>query len=295
MKTKRTVTERTRRSRRESPAGQATVKSEDRTFYPTAKGKESGGATRWHEQFGYAYDPAGNLSWRTNNDLKQQFQVNTLNELTNVSRPGSVMTVAGTTTSAATNVTVNTLGALLYADYTFARINVSLANGSNNSFTAIALDSYGRTDTNTVSAWLPTAAPVKYDLNGNLTNDSRRVFIYDDENQLTTLIVANASGVVTRSEFVYDGKMRRRIRKEYTLVSGAWNPLSEIRYVYDGMLVVQERHFAPQLSTNSPQQLVNYTRGRDLSGTPQGAGGVGGLVKSGSSEKFAPGVEIGYP
>jgi YD repeat-containing protein len=35
----------------------------------TAQGKESGGTTRWHEQFGYAYDPAGNLNWRTNNDL----------------------------------------------------------------------------------------------------------------------------------------------------------------------------------------------------------------------------------
>jgi hypothetical protein len=232
----------------------------------TAKGKESGGTTRWHEQFGYAYDPAGNLNWRTNNDLKQQFQVNTLNELTNVSRPGSVMTVAGTTTSAATNVTVNTLTALLYADYTFARTNVSLSDGSN-SFTAIALDSYGRTDTNTVSAWLPATAPMKYDLNGNLTNDSRRVFVYDDENQLTSVIVTNASGAITKSEFTYDGKMRRRIRREFTLASGIWNSVSEIRYVYDGMLVLQERHLNPQLSTNNPQQLVTYTRGRDLSGT----------------------------
>ncbi len=243
----------------------------------TAKGKESGGTTRWHEQFGYAYDPAGNLNWRTNNDLKQQFQVNTLNELTNVSRSGSVMTVAGTTTSAATNVTVNTLTALLYGDYTFARTNVSLSDGSN-SFTAIALDSYGRTDTNTVSAWLPAAAPMKYDLNGNLTNDSRRVFVYDDENQLISVIVTNASGAITKSEFTYDGKMRRRVRKEYTLASGIWNPVSEIRYVYDGMLVLQERHFAPQLSTNNPQQFVTYTRGRDLSGTLEGAGGIGGLL-----------------
>ena len=183
--------------------------------------------------------------------------MNSLNELTNISRPGSVMTVAGTT-SAATNVTVNTLTALLYADYTFARTNVSLSDGSN-SFTAIALDSYGRTDTNTVSAWLPAAATMKYDLNGNLTNDSRRVFIYDDENQLTTLIVTNASGTITKSEFVYDGKMRRRVRKEYTLAYGIWNPVSEIHYVYDGMLVIQERHFAPQLSTNVPQQTVTYT------------------------------------
>jgi uncharacterized protein YjbI with pentapeptide repeats len=46
-----------------------------------------------------------------------------------------------------------------------------------------------------------------------------------------------------------------------------WNSVSEIRYVYDGMLVLQERHLNPQLSTNNPQQLVTYTRGRDLSGT----------------------------
>ena len=151
--------------------------------------------------------------------------MNSLNELTNVARSGSVMTVAGTTTSAATNVTVNTLTALLYADYTFARTNVSLSDGSN-SFTAIALDSYGRADTSTVSAWLPAAATMKYDLNGNLTNDSRRVFVYDDENQLTSVIVTNASGIVTKSEFTYDGKMRRRIRKEYTLASDIWNPVS---------------------------------------------------------------------
>jgi hypothetical protein len=40
---------------------------------------------------------------------------------------------------------------------------------------------------------------------------------------------------------------------------------------YDGMLVIQERHFAPQLSTNVPQQTVTYTRGCDLSGMLEGA------------------------
>jgi RHS repeat-associated protein len=119
---------------------------------------------------------------------------------------------------------------------------------------------------------------MKYDLNGNLTNDSRRVLTYDDENHLTAVIATNASGLVTKSEFVYDGKMRRRIRKEYTLASGIWNLVSEVRYIYDGMLVVQERHFQPQVSTTIPQQSVTYTRGRDLSGTLEGAGGIGGLL-----------------
>jgi hypothetical protein len=41
--------------------------------------------------------------------------------------------------------------------------------------------------------------------------------------------------------------------------------------MYDGNLVVQERNGA-----NLPQ--VSYTRGIDLSGSLQGAGGIGGLL-----------------
>src|SRR5580765_4973146 len=118
-----------------------------------AKGAESGG-TRWHEQFGYGYDGAGNLITRTNHSLIQSFALNTLNQLTNATRSGR-LTVAGTTTSAATSVTVNTSNALRYADNTFARTNFALVNGTN-TFTAIAQDSLGRLDTNIVSAYLPT-------------------------------------------------------------------------------------------------------------------------------------------
>ena len=51
----------------------------------------------------------------------------------------------------------------------------------------------------------------------------------------------------------------------------AWGVSSETRYVYDGMLVIQERN-----SGNTP--TVTYTRGLDLSSTLQGAGGIGGLL-----------------
>ncbi len=44
-----------------------------------------------------------------------------------------------------------------------------------------------------------------------------------------------------------------------------------MRYVYDGNVVVQELD-----QSNAPK--VSYTRGRDLSGTMQGAGGIGGLL-----------------
>jgi len=231
----------------------------------TAKGKEAGGATRWHEQFGYAYDAAWNLNYRTNNALVQALAVDALNELSSATRSGNT-TVAGTTTSPATNVTVNSVSALLYNDSTFALTNVSLTSGDN-TFTAIAQDTYGRTDTNTITAYLPATNAFYYDARGNLTNDGKRVFFYDDENQLTTVVVSNA----WLSQFSYDGLMRRRVRKEHKWSGSAWTLTNEVRYVYDGRLVVQERD-ANNLA------LVSYTRGNDLSGTMQQAGGIGGLL-----------------
>jgi RHS repeat-associated protein len=44
------------------------------------------------------------------------------------------------------------------------------------------------------------------------------------------------------------------------------------------MVVIQERQYNPQVSTTAPQLVVTYTRGRDLSGSLQGAGGIGGLL-----------------
>ena len=64
--------------------------------------------------------------------------------------------------------------------------------------------------------------------------------------------------------------MRRRIRREFSW-SGSWAQTAEVRYIYDGMLVIQERDV-----NNLP--TVKYTRGRDLSGSLQGAGGIGGLL-----------------
>ncbi len=231
----------------------------------TAKGEESGGVTnRLQEQLGYVYDAAGNLNWRTNNALVQAFNVNNLNELTTTTNSGT-LTVAGTTTSAATNVTVNSSNAVLYLDNTFAKDGFTVTNGSN-TYKAIGKDSYGRSDTNSITINLPATNTYAYDLNGNLTSDGTRGFDYDDENQLICVTVTNK----WKSEFTYDGKMRRRIRKEFTWTS-TWVQTNEVRYVYDGNLVIQERD-ANNLRT------VSYTRGKDITGTLQGAGGIGGLL-----------------
>jgi RHS repeat-associated protein len=237
----------------------------------TAVGRESGGATnRLAEQFGYAYDAGGNLQYRTNNAMVQTFSVDNVNQLTNVARTGT-LTVAGGTTAAATSVTVkdnanSAVAATLYADKTFARSGVSLLDGTN-TFTAVATDSYGRGDTNTVTVSHPASVSYTFDDNGNLTSDGQQSYEYDGENQLVAVQVAES----WRSEFRYDGKLRRRVRVEKVWQNSQWATASETRYIYDGMLVIQDRD-----ANNLP--AVSYTRGRDLSGTREGAGGIGGLL-----------------
>jgi RHS repeat-associated protein len=161
-------------------------------------------------------------------------------------------------------------------------------------------DSYSRTASDTISLSLPSTNNFSYDHTGSpgeimrlgwqpdtnsllpvimvpkartlshreiLTNDGRRVFEYDYENQLTNVYVA----AEWRSEFKYDAFGRRRVRKEYGLSGSAWSLTNEVRYVYDGMLTVQERD-------GNNLAMVSYTRGNDLSGSLQGAGGIGGLL-----------------
>src|SRR5439155_9027574 len=114
---------------------------------------------------------------------------------------------------------------------------------------------------------LAASVTLVYDLNGNLRTNGTQMLEYDDENRLVTNWVANA----WKTEFAYDGKMRRRIRKEYAWQNSAWVLTNEVRYVYDGMLVIQWRD-----GNNMPS--LTLTRGNDVSGTLEGAGGIGGLL-----------------
>jgi RHS repeat-associated protein len=230
----------------------------------TAKGKEASGTSRIQEQFGYAYDAAGNLNFRTNNALIQAFNVNNLNELTTTTN-GGTLTVAGTTTIPATSVTINGLSASNYTDATFALGGFTVTNGVN-FYRAIGEDSSGDFSTNSVTVNLPATNNYTYDMNGNLLSDGTRNFAYDDENELICVCVSNAWS----NSFAYDGKMRRRIERDYTW-NGGWLETNEAHFIYDGNLVIEERN-----ASNNP--LVSYTRGNDLSGKLQGAGGIGGML-----------------
>jgi len=100
-------------------------------------------------------------------------------------------------------------------------------------------------------------------------------YTYDAENQLTAM-ATDTNNTPTNSrwktEFTYDGRGRLRKRIEYTWLDPyGWYGGVETRYVYDGMRVIQERD-----GSNTP--TVAYTRGSDLSGSLEGAGGIGGML-----------------
>ena len=138
-----------------------------------------------------------------------------------------------------------------------------------------------------------------YDSNGNLTSAGvNKLYVYDDENRLVqwfsyqTSCTSPQNGDL-RTDFIYDGLGRLRQRLEYTLNcptgggtngdgsvaqqldSGGtgciWMFSSGTQYIYDGWRVIQERD-----TNNTP--VCAYTRGSDLSGTMEGAGGIGGLL-----------------
>ncbi|MEZ5324139.1 MAG: RHS repeat-associated core domain-containing protein [Verrucomicrobiales bacterium] len=132
---------------------------------------------------------------------------------------------------------------------------------------------------------------LNYDDDGNLTNDVRWDYTWDGENRLIQMKTrASGSGVssgdTAKVTFDYDGQ-GRRIRKKVYIPSSAGRATTEEIYIYDGWNCT-----ARIALTGSSSQ--RYVWGPDLSGSMQGAGGVGGLLLveqlSGTSVTLSHGV-----
>lgn len=118
-----------------------------------------------------------------------------------------------------------------------------------------------------------------YDHDGNLISDGRWSYVWDAENRLKameTQSTAVAAGVPQqRLEFTYDaqGRRIRKVVKKHS--ASAWTVTSDVRFLYEGWNLIAELE---QVDAAAPRLVRAYAWGRDMSGTEQGAGGVGGLV-----------------
>lgn len=116
-----------------------------------------------------------------------------------------------------------------------------------------------------------------HDEDGNMTvyfrpSDGKKFdVVWDGENRLVGFTPATPTSGDLKGEYEYDGQSRR-VRKVLSEWSGsAWVVEKEERFFYDGwnMIAVYD---------DTEALVETYTWGLDLSGSLQGAGGIGGLL-----------------
>ena len=126
-------------------------------------------------------------------------------------------------------------------------------------FDANELNEYATLSTPSTSS-TPSTTALAYDPDGNLLTNGVWSYAYDSMNRLS----AAASNGVAVAEYAYDAFWRRVGRRaggaEHRTLYDDWNPIRE------------------SVSTGAGTAACDYHWGKDLSGTFQGAGGVGGLL-----------------
>jgi len=221
------------------------------------------------QEFDYSFDTIGNRTQTKaggdqtgGNQRLANYSVNSLNQITSRGFPGTsdIDGVALATNS----VTVNGQPAWHKWEYFWAPVQTN--NTAAPAWLNTTVASGGAS--NAGSLYLAqTPEQFSYDPDGNLTNDGRWSYTWDAENRLTGMAVNTTAGPHYQLTFAYDPK-GRRIQK-----TSSTNGISTtINFLYDGWNLVAILN--PQASL-----LQSFVWGSDLSGSMQGAGGVGGLLE----------------
>jgi len=250
--------------------------------------------------FGYVFDDIGNRKQTTLNNLTSIYEADLKNQYLSRTAPSAVP-VLGTAAPAATvkvrdEIPVNRAGEWFYHELAldgsgapqYLRFPVSATTLQGTPPTAELVRSEIR------QTYIPPSPEVMtHDVDGNLTQDGRWNYTWDAENRLVMMetrpdMVAAAPGLPRqRLIFTYDGSGRRieKMVQVWNADSALWTPVSELRFLYDGWNLVAEY----QISNGTVGLLRSYAWGLDVSGSMQGAGGVGGLLwATVSSATYSP-------
>jgi RHS repeat-associated protein len=227
------------------------------------------------QQFEYAFDDIGNRigTGAGGNEggtglRSASYSANLLNQYSSRTVPGAVDVMG---MALATNaVTVN--GQSVYRKGEYFRKELSVNNASAPVWQQVDVAAPNET-TVTRHEFIPrTPESFTYDADGNLTQDGRWHYTWDGENRLVRMSSANTNPAVGPQqwvEFEYDWQGRRISKKVGAAGSGV--ATNDLRFVYDGWNLLA-------ILTSDFSLLTSFTWGLDLSGTMQGAGGVGGLL-----------------
>jgi len=196
-----------------------------------------------------------------------------LNQYTNRTVPGAV-DIIGSATSTAT-VTVH--DQTTYRKGNYYRAQVAVDNSSAPVWQPMTNQAALNERTNFVvetnitgNVFVPqNPETFAYDLDGNLTNDGRWIYTWDAENRLISM--TNNPNVPTGAQmqlnFLYDAKGRRVCKTVITNGVATTN-----NFAYDGWNLLST------FNLTSSSLAQSFIWGLDLSGSIEGAGGVGGLL-----------------
>jgi RHS repeat-associated protein len=236
------------------------------------------------QQFEYVFDDIGNRKatevggGAVGSGLRHaSYTANTLNQYTSRDVPG-YLNIMGEATNTA-SVTVNDHAT--YRKGSYYRAELAVTNSSGPIYltvTNLAVQHDGSTPhfvTNVTGSvlWPGTPETFTYDEDGNLTSDSLWTNTWNGENRRT--MVESRTGIlpVARMQeqwsYLPDGRWIERIVS--TNNGTSYYPAYTNRYVWDGPVLLAVLDHTNGL-------VISFVRGLDLSGTMQGAGGVGGLL-----------------
>ena len=156
-----------------------------------------------------------------------------------------------------------------YAYDTIGNRTSAFVNSETNSYVANNLNQY--------TSVIRTSAPLReptYDADGNMTEDGKYSYAYDAENRLVSVAPITPIDGDLSVLNTYDHRYRRVLKRINRYDNGEW-VLSRVHsFAYDGNNIVLERIMYASGETHT---IENFW-GNDLSGSEDGAGGVGGLL-----------------
>ncbi|MEZ5324282.1 MAG: RHS repeat-associated core domain-containing protein [Verrucomicrobiales bacterium] len=162
-------------------------------------------------------------------------------------------------------------------EYFSAPLTVENTNGASVETITIAASEGDQSDTTSRRAFIPAReTQYLYDPDGNLLYDGRWHYEWDGENRLITMRAATEAVRGSRPkelQFAYDYLGRRISKRVEENIDGKPTVAVDQRFVYDGWNLVAE------LDTTG-RAFRMHLWGIDLSGSTQGAGGVGGLIST---------------
>ena len=226
-------------------------------------------------EFGYSFDDIGNRTQTVTNGRTDTYTANTLNQYTQRTFSGAIDVVGKADPLA--DVTVNAVAATRQGNFFHGELPVT--NTSAPVYPDIEVKAENSASMEVTAEgrkYVPkTPEAFIYDDDGNLLSDGHWNYTWNGENRLVAMeaITAAPAEAKLKLEFAYDWQ-GRRIKKTVA----PWNattssydaPTTTTKFVYDGWNLVAE--------VVNDAMARRYIWGPDLSGSLQGAGGVGGLV-----------------